>query len=36
MTNYRGNQMKNGFSEANPLGFDHINNVEQIVTSWKQ
>lgn len=31
MSNYRGNQMKNGFSLANPNSFDHINNVEQIV-----
>jgi subtilisin family serine protease len=31
MTNYRGNQMKNGFSLANPNDFDHINNVEQVV-----
>jgi subtilisin family serine protease len=31
MTNYRGNQMKNGFSLPNPVNFDHINNVEQIV-----
>ena len=30
MDNYRGNQMKNGFSVLNPQGFDHINNVEKI------